>query len=103
MPPHALVQEASGDLNTKGRQESGHRANNRIENSHHSFRRRELAMLRFRRMKTLQQFASTHTAFNQLDEDRPQPSWLSGRRFPSNQSDASPALTSPSGRRFALD
>ncbi|MEG3123887.1 DDE-type integrase/transposase/recombinase [Sphingomonas sp. GB1N7] len=35
-------------------------ANNRVENSHLSFRRRERAMLRFRRMKTLQKFASVH-------------------------------------------
>ena len=30
------------------------------ENSHRPFRRRERAMLRFRRMKTLQKFASVH-------------------------------------------
>lgn len=35
-------------------------ANNRVENSHLSFRRRERAMLRFRRMKSLQKFASIH-------------------------------------------
>lgn len=34
--------------------------NNRAENSHLSFRRRERAMLRFRRMKTLQKFAAVH-------------------------------------------
>jgi putative transposase len=31
-----------------------------MENSHLSFRPRERAMLRFRRMKTLQKFASVH-------------------------------------------
>jgi putative transposase len=36
------------------------RHGNRVENSHLSFRRRERAMLRFRRMKTLQKFASVH-------------------------------------------
>ncbi len=35
-------------------------AKNRVENSHMSFRRRELSMLRIRRMKTLQKFASFH-------------------------------------------
>jgi hypothetical protein len=35
-------------------------ANKRVENSHLPFRRRERAMLRFRRMKTLQKFGSIH-------------------------------------------
>jgi putative transposase len=34
--------------------------NNRVENSHLPFRRRERAMLRFRQMKSLQKFASVH-------------------------------------------
>jgi putative transposase len=38
--------------------------NNRAENSHLPFRRRERAMLRFRRMHTLQKFASVHTSFH---------------------------------------
>jgi putative transposase len=38
----------------------GRHANNRVENSHLPFRRRERAMQRFRRMKTLQKFASVH-------------------------------------------
>ena len=32
----------------------------RVENSHLPFRRRERAMQRFRRMKTLQKFSSVH-------------------------------------------
>jgi len=40
------------------RQEAGRRGNNRSENSHQLFRKRERAMLRFRRMRTLQKFAS---------------------------------------------
>jgi putative transposase len=39
--------------------------NNRAENSHQPFRRPERAMLRFRRMKTLQKFASVHNHFYQ--------------------------------------
>ncbi len=51
---------AMKDLVNAERQEVGRHANNRAENSHLPFRRRERAMLRFRRMKTLQKFASVH-------------------------------------------
>jgi putative transposase len=51
------------------RQETGRWLNNRGENSHQPFRRRERAMLRFRRMGSLQKFvtvhASVHNHFNQ--------------------------------------
>ncbi len=40
----------------------GRWANNRVENSHLPFRRRERAMSRFSRMKTLQKFASVHAS-----------------------------------------
>ena len=40
----------------------GRRLNNRAENSHLPFRRREWAMVRFRRMQTLQKFASVHAS-----------------------------------------
>ena len=36
--------------------------NNRAENSHLPFRRRERAMIRFRRMKTLQKFVAVHAS-----------------------------------------
>jgi putative transposase len=42
------------------RREVGLSKNNRAENSHQPFRRREAAMLKFRRMKTLQKFAAIH-------------------------------------------
>jgi putative transposase len=59
------------ELNVADRQEVGRWTNNRAENSHQPFRRRERAMLRFRRMKTLQQFVSTHAAFhNHFQSDR---------------------------------
>ena len=48
------------ELGKQEKQEVGRRPNNRMENSHLSFRRRERAMLRFRRMKSLQSFASVH-------------------------------------------
>ena len=40
--------------------------NNRAENSHQPFRRRERAMHRFRRMSTLQKFTSVHASFHSL-------------------------------------
>jgi putative transposase len=48
------------ELGNTGKQEVGRWANNRVENSHLPFRRRERAMLRFRQMKSLQKFASVH-------------------------------------------
>ena len=51
------------------KQETGRWLNNRAENSHLPFRRRERAMLRFRQMRCLQKFAfvhsSVHNHFNQ--------------------------------------
>ncbi len=44
------------------RQETGRWVNNRAENSHLPFRRRERAMLRFRRLRSLQKFASVHAS-----------------------------------------
>ena len=53
------------------KQQVGRHANNRAENSHLPFRRRERAMLRFRRMKTLQKFASVHAnVHNHLNLER---------------------------------
>ncbi|KQS03683.1 transposase [Sphingomonas sp. Leaf357] len=51
---------AMKELGNTEKQEVERWANNRVENSHLPFRRRERAMLRFRRMKTLQKFASVH-------------------------------------------
>ena len=48
------------ELGTPKKQEIGRRANNRVENSHLPFRRRERVMLRFRGMHTLQKLASVH-------------------------------------------
>ena len=56
-------------IGNANRQETGRWLNNRAENSHLPFRRRERAMLRFRRMRSLQKFvsvlASVHNHFNQ--------------------------------------
>ena len=44
------------------RQETGRWLNNRAENSYLPFRRRERAMQRFRRMRSLQMFVSIHAS-----------------------------------------
>ena len=62
---------AMKELGKIEKQEIGRWANNRVENSHQPFRRGERAMLRFRQMKTLQQFASVHASFhNHFSKDR---------------------------------
>jgi len=53
---------AMKDIGNEGRQEVGRYQNNRAENSHLPFRRRECAMLRFRRMRSLQKFAAMHSS-----------------------------------------
>ena len=53
---------AMTELGCEEKQEVGSWANNTVENSHLPFRRRERAMSRFRRMKTLQKFASVHAS-----------------------------------------
>ena len=45
-------------------QTCGRWLNNRAENSHQPFRRREGAMARFRDIKTLQKFASIHASIH---------------------------------------
>ncbi len=57
---------AMRELGNLGRREVGRWLNNRVENSHLPFRRRERAMLRFRRMKSLQKFASVHQSLYNL-------------------------------------
>lgn len=49
-------------IGNEGRQETGRHLNNRAENSHQPFRRRERAMSRFRRMRSLQRIASIHSS-----------------------------------------
>ena len=59
------------EIGNADRQEVGRWANNRAENSHQPFRRRERAMLRFRRMKTLQKFSSVHgSVHNHFNQER---------------------------------
>ncbi len=82
------------DLAAAGKQQIGRHANNRVENSHLPFRRRERAMLRFRGMKTLQKFALVHATSTTTSPPnatsliaRPtsnaaQPPWSSGATSP---------------------
>ena len=49
----------------------GRWVNNRCENSHLPFKRREYAMLRFRHMRSLQKFVSIHSSiFNHVNKER---------------------------------
>jgi putative transposase len=62
---------AMTEIGNAEKQQIGRWANNRAENSHQPFRRRERAMLRFRRMKTLQKFAAVHASFhNHFNQER---------------------------------
>ncbi len=62
----ALKQVGSED-----RHETGRWKNNRAENSHLPFRRHERAMLRFRRMRSLQKFAAVHASVsNHFNQER---------------------------------
>jgi putative transposase len=68
---------AMNEFGCRQKQEVGRWANNRVENSHLPFRRRERAMNRFRRMSSLQKFATVHANLhNHFSLDR----HLIGRR-----------------------
>ena len=59
------------EIGAGARQETGRWANNRAENSHLPFRRRERAMLRFRHMRSLQKFAAVHASVsNHFNQER---------------------------------
>ena len=67
--PHVVVTDklrSYGDDMTRignaNKQDTGRWLNNRGENSHQPFRRRERAMQRFRSMRSLQKFASVHSS-----------------------------------------
>jgi putative transposase len=76
--PQAIVTDrlrsygaAMRNIGVERRQVCGRWLNNRAENSHQPFRRREGAMGRFRDIKTLQKFASVHASlFNHFSLDR---------------------------------
>ena len=71
--PHIFVTDklrsygaALKDLGLPDDRETGRWLNNRAENSHQPFRRRERAMLRFRRMRSLQKFVAVHSSIHNL-------------------------------------
>ncbi|MCP2678899.1 IS6 family transposase [Maricaulaceae bacterium NA33B04] len=62
---------AMREIGNADRQITGRHENNRAENSHLPFRRRERAMARFRQMRSLQKFATTHASVhNHFNHDR---------------------------------
>jgi putative transposase len=63
---------ATKEIGNADRHEVGGRLNNRAENSHQPFRRRERAMQRFRSAKTLQKFSSVHAHvhINHFNQER---------------------------------
>ena len=77
-PPRSIVTDrlrsyraAMKVVGVSDRQECGRWLNNRAENSHQPFRRREGAMAKFRGMKTLQKFAAIHASIhNHFNLDR---------------------------------
>ena len=67
-------------------QQTGRWLNNRAENSHLPFRRRERAMLRFRRTRSLQKFVAVHASiFNHFNSER---SFYSRANFKKNRAAA---------------
>ncbi len=76
--PQAIVTDrlpsygaAMKEIGVERRQLCGRWLNNRAENSHQPFRRREGAMVRFRNIMTLQKFASAHASIqNHFNLDR---------------------------------
>ena len=62
---------AMKETGNEARQVTGRWLNNRAENSHQPFRRRERAMAKFRSAKSLQKFASIHSSVhNHFNQER---------------------------------
>ena len=62
---------AMREIGNEARQSTGRWLNNRAENSHQPFRRRERAMANFRSAKSLQKFASIHSSVhNHFNQER---------------------------------
>ncbi|RYH06613.1 IS6 family transposase [Tropicimonas sp. IMCC6043] len=91
--PHVFVTDklrsygaALREVGAADRQDTGRWRNNRAENSHLPFRRRERAMQRFRRMRSLQMFAAVHASvFNHFNSER---SFYSRANFKKNRTAA---------------
>ena len=76
--PHVIVTDrlrsyraAMKVIGSESAQEVGRWRNNRCENSHLPFRRREYAMIKFRRLRSLQKFVSIHSSVhNHFNHER---------------------------------
>jgi putative transposase len=76
--PHILVTDklrsygaAMKEIGNADKRETGRWLNNRAENSHLPFRRRERAMQRFRSMRSLQKFVAVHASIdNHFNQER---------------------------------
>ena len=76
--PHVIVTDrlrfyrvAMKTIGNEAPQEVGRWLNNRCENSHLAFRRREYAMLKFRRRRSLQKFVLIHSSvYNHFNHER---------------------------------
>ncbi len=67
----ASYKAALREMGALEKQSTGRWLNNRVENSHLPFRRRERAMQRFRRMRSLQKFAAVHSSvYNHFNQER---------------------------------
>ncbi|GAA6159697.1 hypothetical protein NBRC116589_18710 [Ruegeria sp. HU-ET01832] len=67
----ASYKAALRDLGALEKQQKGRWLNNRVENSHLPFRRRERAIQRFRCLRSLQKFASVHSSvYNHFNQER---------------------------------
>ena len=70
-PPKVIVTDRLGSyraamtvIGNAANQKCGRWLNNRAENSHQPFRRREKVMAKFRNVKTLQKFAAVHASIH---------------------------------------
>ena len=85
------------EVGAADRHETGRWLNNRAENSHLPFRRRERAMQRFRRIRSLQMFASVHASVtNHFNHERS----LSSRNLFKQKRAAALAVVSRSWWKF---
>ena len=83
-------------LGNASKLETGRWLNNRAENSHLPFRRRERAMLRIRQMRCLQKFVSAHSSVhNHFNQER--------HLYSRDNSSSTEAPLAPSGASFVPD
>jgi len=105
--PHVIVTDllrsygaAMKVIGNEDKQETGRWQNNRAENLHLPFRRRERAMLRFRRMQNLQKFVSVQASVcNHFNQER---HLYSRNNFKPNRPPLSPSGVNLAWRKVQL-